>query len=281
MPYKFNPFTGKIDYYESGSGGTPSPTVADLDGSGNAGVSDNYSRGDHKHADSARHPHSNKSLLDTYTQAEADLADAVLKKHSNSLDHSNSQDHTHTNKTEVDLVTDGDHDVSAHAPSNAQKNSDITKAEIEAKLTGVISSHSHAGGSEAFPVGALFLSVVDTNPNTLLGYGTWSQIAQGQFLVGQKTTDADFDTVEETGGAKTHTHTDHPAVTHSGGAVGTIPTTGTAAVKIGTSASNAAALAHTHPAPSFTQPDQHAIQSHNSPSHLPPYFVVYIWKRTA
>ena len=36
------------------------------------------------------------------------------------------------------------HSQSAHAPSNAQKNSDITKAEIEEKLTGEISSHSHA-----------------------------------------------------------------------------------------------------------------------------------------
>lgn len=35
------------------------------------------------------------------------------------------------------------HSQSAHAPSTAQKNSDITKAEIEAKLTGVINSHSH------------------------------------------------------------------------------------------------------------------------------------------
>jgi hypothetical protein len=36
------------------------------------------------------------------------------------------------------------HSQSTHAPANAQKNSDITKAEIEAKLTGEISSHSHA-----------------------------------------------------------------------------------------------------------------------------------------
>jgi hypothetical protein len=35
------------------------------------------------------------------------------------------------------------HSQSAHAPSNAQKNSDITKAEIEAKLTGTITSHTH------------------------------------------------------------------------------------------------------------------------------------------
>ncbi len=36
-----------------------------------------------------------------------------------------------------------DHSQSQHAPVDAQKNSDITKAEIEAKLTGVITSHSH------------------------------------------------------------------------------------------------------------------------------------------
>lgn len=40
------------------------------------------------------------------------------------------------------------HITSTHAPTNAQKNSDITKAEIEAKLTGVISSHSHTGGGD-------------------------------------------------------------------------------------------------------------------------------------
>lgn len=36
-----------------------------------------------------------------------------------------------------------DHSQAAHAPSAAQKNSDITKAEIEAKLTGTITTHSH------------------------------------------------------------------------------------------------------------------------------------------
>ena len=35
------------------------------------------------------------------------------------------------------------HAISNHAPSNAQKNSDITKAEIEAKLTGDITTHNH------------------------------------------------------------------------------------------------------------------------------------------
>lgn len=36
------------------------------------------------------------------------------------------------------------HVVAAHAPADAQKNSDITKTEIEAKLTGQISTHTHA-----------------------------------------------------------------------------------------------------------------------------------------
>ena len=41
------------------------------------------------------------------------------------------------------------HSQAAHAPSNAQKNSDITKAEIEAKLTGNITSHTHSAYAAA------------------------------------------------------------------------------------------------------------------------------------
>jgi hypothetical protein len=38
------------------------------------------------------------------------------------------------------------HSQAVHAPSGAQVNADITKAEIEAKLIGEIASHTHAGG---------------------------------------------------------------------------------------------------------------------------------------
>jgi hypothetical protein len=38
------------------------------------------------------------------------------------------------------------HVNSTHAPASAQVNADITKAEIEAKLIGEITSHTHPGG---------------------------------------------------------------------------------------------------------------------------------------
>ena len=44
----------------------------------------------------ASHTHANKELLDTYTQTEANLADAVAKKH------------THANATELDKIANGD-----------------------------------------------------------------------------------------------------------------------------------------------------------------------------
>lgn len=56
--------------------------------------------------------------------------------------------HNHTGVYEPANANIQAHVVSSHAPANAQKNSDITLAEIEAKLIGVISSHSHTGGSD-------------------------------------------------------------------------------------------------------------------------------------
>lgn len=81
--------------------------------------------------------------------------------------------HTHTGVYEPANANVQAHIASAHAPSNAQKNSDITKAEIEAVLTGVIASHSHSGGSSPFvfeaELGSNVSTGADTNPVDVTG----------------------------------------------------------------------------------------------------------------
>lgn len=67
-----------------------------------------------------------------------------------------------------------------------------------------------------YPVGSIYMSVSNTNPGTLFG-GTWVAWGSGKVPVGVNTSDTDFNTVEKTGGAKSHSYT--PAGTNSGGAV--------------------------------------------------------------
>lgn len=66
------------------------------------------------------------------------------------------------------------------------------------------------------PVGSIYLSTSSTNPSTYFG-GTWERFANGQVLVGVDTQETEFNTVQKTGGNKTHTVTlkDVPAHTHS------------------------------------------------------------------
>lgn len=55
-----------------------------------------------------------------------------------------------------------------------------------------------------YPVGSVYINAgSSTNPNTLLGFGTWEAFGAGRVLVGLNASDTDFDTLEETGGAKT------------------------------------------------------------------------------
>ena len=168
-----------------------------------------------------------------------------------------------------------------------------------------------AASIQTFPVGFVFISVVSTNPATLLGYGTWSSIGAGRVLVGLDSGDADFDSVEETGGAKavassaqsfsgnalaTHKHAigtdvqvnDHPADVTGQANVGAIP--------MGTAPATVTLKTHTHTTPALT----HTVVNNagtcdeisggtpsgtNTPgaatSVVQPYLVVYMWKRTA
>lgn len=162
------------------------------------------------------------------------------------------------------------------------------------------------GGFE-FPVGYMLISNVNTNPSTFIGYGTWANVGAGRVLVGLDAADPDFDTVGETGGAKTHTHAGHadhvvtqPVAhedhTHSvtsnvaldahASASTKNASSGTASTKLTgpashtvtnnpvTSGGTSAALSH-----SGAGVDSHS--THDSPYHLMPYLVAYFWVRTA
>ena len=178
--------------------------------------------------------------------------------HSNSLDHSNANDHVES------------HAVNSHSDTIA------TGAQLNTLVGGGETTlHSHAGGGgQAFPIGSVFLAVVNTNPNTLLGYGTWSQIAQGKFLVGQNPADTDFDVAEETGGAKTHTLTiaEIPSHNHILGEL-----------RSATTGSAASYIARTADTSSTRGTDKTTELSGGGLAHnnLPPYFTIFIWKRTA
>ena len=67
---------------------------------------------------------------------------------------------------------------------------------------------------EAYPVGAIYMSVSSTSPASLFG-GTWEAFGQGRVLVGVDTSDNEFNTVEKEGGAKTHTLTWGQMPSHS------------------------------------------------------------------
>jgi hypothetical protein len=122
-----------------------------------------------------------------------------------------------------------------------------------------------------YPVGSIYASVVSTSPATLFGVGTWTAFGAGRVLVGLDAGDAAFDTVEETGGAKTHTLTEAemPAHTHpqtastsaSGGSRRfATDTNANGSVEDGTTSSTGGGGAH---------------------NNLQPYIVIYRWKRTA
>lgn len=83
---------------------------------------------------------------------------------------------------------------------NAPK--DATAREEVADLEQVVSTILLS----VYPVGSIYLSVNNVNPSTLFG-GTWVAWGSGKVPVGVDTSDTDFDTVEETGGTKSHKYT--------------------------------------------------------------------------
>lgn len=144
---------------------------------------------------------------------------------------------------------------------------------------------------KAWPVGSIYISVTATDPADTIGFGTWAAFGAGRVLVGLDAGDADFDTAEETGGAKTKAisahagaavaeHADHThQVTSNVVASTTNIATAAGATAVGTGLTNnevissGASVTLTH---TVTQPN-----AHSDLNVVQPYVVVYFWKRTA
>lgn len=153
------------------------------------------------------------------------------------------------------------------------------------------------------PIGSIFMTVNSANPGTYLG-GTWVAWGAGRVPVGVDGTQTEFDTVEETGGAKTHTLTTAEMPSHghttsvginsvnhthtlSFRAESTAPSSGASWIvkdideltpgsgTLYTATTNGVSANHVH---SVTVNANGGGGAHNN---LQPYITCYMWKRTA
>jgi hypothetical protein len=143
----------------------------------------------------------------------------------------------------------------------ASGNVNTTGGELQINGTNVL--------AKVYPVGSIYINAsVSTNPATLLGFGTWVAFGAGKVMVGLDSSDTDFDTAEETGGAKTHTLTVNEIPSHTHTLDTSDQPAGTGSLEV----------AGGSPVGTKDTQSTGGGQAHNN---LQPYIVVYMWKRTA
>ena len=125
-----------------------------------------------------------------------------------------------------------------------------------------------------YPVGSIYMSVSNVNPSNLFG-GTWVEFASGRTLVGVDTSQTEFNTVEKTGGSKTHKLTIDEMPIHtpkwngySAGSLYTGSGTSVTHALFGNDTWNGSKANGIQPVG--------GDQPHNN---LQPYITCYIWKR--
>ena len=132
----------------------------------------------------------------------------------------------------------------------------------------------------AYPVGSIYMNASDSNnPSILLGFGTWAAFGAGRVPVGIDSSDTDFDTAEETGGAKTHTLTKQEIPPHTHSYVKTDSTSNANGYDTNTTAK--AVTGSTETGGGNIGENSDGTGNASPHNNLQPYIVVHMWKRTA
>ena len=138
-----------------------------------------------------------------------------------------------------------------------------------------------------YPVGSIYTNAsVSTNPATLLGFGTWTAFGAGRVMVGFDSSNALFDTAEETGGSAdaitvSHTHTAESTVTdptHRHSMNSSSYGSGGASASNGAGTGDFTSFASTGITVATTVA---SVGSSGTNANYQPYITVYMWKRTA
>lgn len=151
-----------------------------------------------------------------------------------------------------------------------------TVAEMNAAIAAAVTTAIATAKSDLHPVGSLYISVNSANPSTYLGFGTWVAFGSGRTIVGVDAGQTEFDTVEETGGAKSSSHFHWQTVGSDGTLYAEIAGSGSGQSRVivtnrATYPTNGVAVAGIREDGTYTA----------SVSHLQPFITVYMWKRTA
>ena len=156
-------------------------------------------------------------------------------------------------------------------------NDDATSEEStwsSSKITDVIETTTQTIINTIFPVGSIFISVANTNPSTYLG-GTWTAWGSGKVPVGVDTAQTEFNSVEKTGGEKTHTLTTTEIPSHHHSYDKT--TGGDFFITNEETLGSVIALKNL----TITSTNTGNTGSGGSHNNLQPYITCYMWKRTA
>lgn len=183
------------------------------------------------------------------------------------------------NKPGEIYAPDNPYKLFAEDLTNLDDNVVAIENEIEDTVKPAIANAGHTDAEIVdliYPVGSIYIGVGSTSPATLFG-GTWEAFGAGKVLVGKNSSDTDFDTVEETGGEKTHTliTAEIPAHKHTiQGGKAPLYDVGSADANFGWHIQSVSG----YRANGGTMDNTGGGRAHNN---LQPYIVVNMWKRTA